>query len=102
MRDRTKGVVIRLTSEEKAHLKEQAALAGLKMEPFIRKLIMQEEIRPRPPDEYRKILFELSSIGNNVNQIAHIANSRRDISIEKINEAVELVYEAITFVRELS
>ena len=102
MRARVRRLDIHLSEQENIKLGSLMKETGLNASQLIRKLIMQEEIRPRPPDEYRKILFELSSIGNNVNQIAHIANSRRDISIEKINEAVELVYEAISFVRELS
>ena len=90
---------VRVTPKEHAHLKKQADNAGLKMEPFIRKLIMGTEIRPRPPDEYRRILFELSAIGNHVNQIAHIANAERHISTEKLNEAVAKVDRAISIVR---
>lgn len=101
MKERKRGVVVRLTTKEKNHLKEQAALVGLKMEPFVRKLIMQESVRPRPPDEYRKVLFELSAIGNNINQIAHIANAERHISSDKLNEAVSLVDKAISHVRSL-
>ena len=93
---------VRVTSREHAHLKKQADNAGLKMEPFIRKLIMGTEIRPRPPDEYRRILFELSAIGNNVNQIAHIANAERHISTERLNEAVAEVDRAISIVRRWS
>lgn len=92
-------ISVRLTEDEHCHLKEQALITGLKMEPLIRRLIMNTEIRPRPPDEYRKILFELSAIGNNINQIAHIANAEEHISTEKINEAVRLVDRAVSLVR---
>ena len=100
MSERNSAVLIRLTSKEKAHLKKQSELAGLKMEPFIRKLIMGTEISPRPPDEYRKILYQLSAIGNSVNQIAHIANAQKFVSSVKINEAVSLVDEALAAVRK--
>ena len=100
MIERNSAILIRLTSKEKAHLKKQSELAGLKMEPFIRKLIMGTEITPRPPDEYRKILYQLSAIGNSVNQIAHIANAQKFVSSVKINEAVSLVDEALVTVRK--
>lgn len=91
---------VRVNVKEYAHLKKQSELAGLKMEPFIRKLIMGTEISPRPPDEYRKILYQLSAIGNSLNQIAHIANAQKFVSSVKINEAVSLVDEAIAAVRK--
>ena len=60
-------VTVRLSSKEHAHLKKQADNAGLKMEPYIRRLIAGKEISPRPPEEYYKILTELNHIGNNIN-----------------------------------
>lgn len=99
MRNRNRRFSLWLNETEFNHLEEQAEISGLKKEPFIRKLIMSTEIRPRPPDEYRKILFELSAIGNNINQIAHIANAEEHISTEKINEAVRLVDRAVSLVR---
>ena len=100
MIERNSAILIRLTSKEKAHLKKQSELAGLKMEPFIRKLIMGTEITTRPPDEYRKILYQLSAIGNSVNQIAHIANAQKFVSSVNINDAVSLVDEALAAVRK--
>ena len=89
-----------LNDKEFNHLEKQAEIAGLKKEPFIRKLIMGTEISPRPPDEYRKILYQLSAIGNSVNQIAHIANAQRFVSSVKINEAVALIDKALAVVKE--
>ena len=100
MSDKKMKLSVRVSAKEYAHLKKQSELAGLKMEPFIRKLIMGTEISPRPPDEYRKILYQLSAIGNSVNQIAHMANAQKFVSSVKINEAVALVDEALAAVRK--
>ena len=72
MRSRQNGVLIYLSDTEKQHLVKQAALAGVNVGAFIRKLIMGSVIRPRPPDEYVKLLREINAIGNNINQIAHM------------------------------
>ena len=72
-----KTVTLRLTTSQYAHLRRQAEASGLKMEPLLRQLIMGVNLRPRPPDTYAALLRELSAIGNNVNQIAHTANSKR-------------------------
>ena len=99
--DRTTAVLVRLSQKEKEHLKSQAAACALKMEPYIRKLIMGSVIRPRPPDEYVKLLREINAIGNNINQIAHIANAEQHISESKINEVLHLQNEIMRMVRSV-
>lgn len=99
--DRTTAVLVRLSEKEKEHLKSQAAACALKMEPYIRKLIMGNIIRPRPPDEYVKLLREINAIGNNINQIAHIANAEQHISEGKINEVLHLQNEIMRMVRSV-
>lgn len=99
--DRTTAVLVRLSEKEKEHLKSQAAACALKMEPYIRKLIMGKEVRPRPPDEYIKLLREINAIGNNINQIAHIANAEQRISENKINEVLHLQNEIMRMVRSV-
>lgn len=91
---------MRLTAEEYAHLKQLAADAGMPMEPLIRKLIMGERLRPRPPDAYADILRELSAIGNNINQIAYWANATKGISSNEIHNAAVLVQQVFTLVKE--
>lgn len=100
MRKIAKSVLLRLTAEEYAHLQSLMEAAGLKMEPLIRKLIMGEVLRPRPPDQYTDILRELSAIGNNINQIAYWANATKDISGQQIHEAAALVQRAFALVKE--
>ena len=94
-------VLVRLSPKEKEHLKAQAAACALKMEPYIRKLIMGNIIRPRPPDEYVKLLREINAIGNNINQIAHIANAERHISKDKIEEVINLQNDIMRLVRSV-
>ena len=99
--DRNTAVLVRLSQKEKEHLKAQAAACALKMEPYIRKLIMGSVIRPRPPDEYVRLLREINAIGNNINQIAHIANAERNISKDKIEEVLNLQNDIMRLVRSV-
>jgi hypothetical protein len=95
---RNKAVLIRLTETEKEYLKKQAAITGFKIEPFVRSLIMNSKLRPRPPDEYGKIIRELSAIGNNVNQIARVANSLGKINyheLEKMQVALDNLWKEV-------
>lgn len=94
-------ISVRLTPKEHQRLKSDSAACSLKMEPYIRKLIMGKEIRPRPPDEYVKLLREINAIGNNINQIAHIANSERHITQNKIEEVLHLQDEIMRAVRRV-
>ena len=99
--DRNTAVLVRLSQKEKEHLKAQAAACALKMEPYIRKLIMGKEIRPRPPDEYVRLLREINAIGNNINQIAHIANAQQYISEDKIETVLQMQNDIMRLVRSV-
>lgn len=101
MRNRNHRFSLWLNDKEFAYLAKQAAIAGLKKEPFIRKLIMGTELRPRPPDEYVRLAREVNAIGNNINQIAHIANAEQHISADKISEVLQMQAELIRLMRSL-
>lgn len=101
MRYRNRRFSLWLTDAEFMHLTDQAKAAGLKKEPFIRKLLNGESIRARPPDTYYQLLREINAIGVNINQIAHIANAERRISNDRIEYAVMLVDEIMEKLRDL-
>ena len=84
---------------EYRHLQEQCSVTGLSVSVLIRKLIAGVQLRTRPPDEYTKLLRELSAIGNNVNQIAYWANARKSIHEAEIVDAVQLVRKAWELVK---
>ncbi len=99
-RTRNRHVSVWLTDAELAHLRKQAAAAGLGIDPFLRSLILGVQLRPRPPDTYAALLRELSAIGNNVNQLAHRANARGEATRAEIHAAAELVRQAYQSVQE--
>ena len=100
MRINVKTVPVRLTAEEYAHLQATAAAAGLKIETTVRKLVMDCQLRPRPPNEYADLLQELSAIGNNINQIAYWANAKKGITDAQVEDAVALVNRAWRLIKE--
>lgn len=100
MRTRNHHVSVWMNEREYRHLKSQAELAGMKVDPFIRTVIAGVQLRPRPPDTYAALLRELSAIGNNVNQIAYWANARQSVSEAEIREAAALVHQAWRLVKE--
>ena len=76
MQKRTQQITVRLTTQEKNHLDQQARLAGIKMEPFVRSLIAGSNVKERPAEYWGEMIRQLSAIGNNINQIAHVVNTR--------------------------
>jgi hypothetical protein len=100
MRKREKFIGVWLGESEYEHLLKQSTLSGLSISALIRHMIMGVSIQPRPPDTYAALLRELSAIGNNVNQIAHWANARQDISREEIKETIALVQQAWRMVKD--
>lgn len=85
MRARSRNKLIRLSTEEYAHLKKQSKLSGLSGEALIRSLIMGTDIKPIPVDQIGEIRRQLSSVGNNINQIARVANGTGHIDKEDID-----------------
>ena len=99
MRTRPRHVSVWMNEAEYRHLKMQAELAGMGIDPFVRSLVTGVQLRPRPPDEYTKLLRELSAIGNNINQIAYWANARRSVRESEIADAAVLARRAWELVK---
>jgi hypothetical protein len=76
MRKRPIKISLRLNEQEHEHLKQQAMLSGFPMEVFLRALVSGMNLRSRPLAEYAEIRRQLAGIGNNINQIAHVVNTR--------------------------
>ncbi len=100
MRRRNRHVSIWMNDKEYAHLRKQAEASGLGIDPFIRKLVIGSEIKPKPSAEYAKLLRELSAIGNNINQIAYWANYRKGVYDSEIKEAAVMARQAFALVKE--
>lgn len=84
LRTRSVSKIIRLTPKENEHLKKQSKISGLTGEALIRSLIMGIDIRPIPPYQFDVVLRQLSAIGNNINQIARVANMTRTVDKDDI------------------
>ena len=100
MRKRPHHVSVWMNESEYRHLKSQAQLAGMGIDPFIRNLVAGIQLRPRPPGAYAALLRELAAIGNNINQIAHWANAQKSIHEPEIVEAAVLANRAWRLVKD--
>ena len=97
MKIRNRKITVRLSEKERKFLGEQADAGGMKIEPYIRELIMGNEVKSRPKEEWAEVVRQVAAVGNNINQIARSVNA--GIAAPKdAREAVELlgrVYERL-------
>ncbi len=80
---RTSGLRVQLTASERAELENNAAEAGTHLSQYIRELCLRRSGAgpvvagaKRNPDA-RALARELTAIGNNLNQLARVANTDR-------------------------
>lgn len=65
----------RLNEKEHKRLKRRATSCGLSMSGYIRQIINGYKPREAPPADYFAMTRELKEIGNNLNQLAFVANA---------------------------
>jgi len=72
---RTYRVNLKMNTEEYYTLRANATEAGVSVSDFIRILIVKGEIKQRLSPELLKLVRKLCGMANNLNQIAHKANT---------------------------
>ena len=90
MKIRNRKITVRLTDAERDHLQEQAELVGLKIEPFVRNLILGVTMKPRPQEEWAALLRQTSGVAGNVNQIARKVNSGEPVTAEMLRLLLDM------------
>lgn len=100
MRNRNHFIGLWLDDREYRHLTQLCRDSGLSISAVLRKCMLGETVKPRPPDCYAALLRELSGIGNNVNQIAHWANAKSYATQAEIHEASMLARQAWQLVKD--
>mgnify|MGYP000257055013 CR=1 FL=1 len=84
MRKRNIQKIVRFNRKEAQDLAAKAKKACLSEAGLIRLLIRGYEPKEKPDDRFYDVMRELSSIGNNINQIARTVNARGFASGEDI------------------
>ncbi len=98
MRKRNIRIQVRLNDIEYAKLLDDTSRSNENISNYIRKLILNKEIKEKPDIEFLKILNQLSKIGVNINQIAHNANASGKIESKRYNEEANILFK---FVKDL-
>ena len=99
-RTQTKQVVIRMTESDYDKMKKRVAQSGKNQAEFLRHAILNKQIVST--DGIKAIIPELKRIGNNLNQIAKVANEHRYISIAEIKNIEKELSEVWQSLRQLT
>ncbi|MBR1654535.1 MAG: plasmid mobilization relaxosome protein MobC [Clostridia bacterium] len=75
MRKRFIRIDVMLNEEEHQKLMDNVSKVGTSYSDYIRKLIMDTELKEKPDYEFYSVMKELTKIGTNLNQLAKKANS---------------------------
>lgn len=101
MRKRDHSIIVRLNGSELHHLKQQVERTGLSREVYLRKLIMNREIRERPQRDCVELLQETRRQGKLVNAIAHDALGQGFVSERQIERLLDGYCELLATAKQL-
>lgn len=106
MRERNVQVKFFLSSEEARFLKQKMQEAGIRNKSaYLRKMALDGYIIRIDFTELQKFIDALSRIGNNLNQIAKVANTYGKVSVPEVKEfeaeAMKILYQAEKSIRRL-
>lgn len=90
MKIRNRKITVRLSEKERKFLGEQADAGGMKIEPYIRELIMGNEVKSRPKEEWAEVVRQVAAVGNNINQIARNTNMGMEVTAELLQSVLEM------------
>lgn len=82
-------VHVYLYEDEYEKYVSQVEKSGLSKSQYMRQLINGYKIKELPPLDYYNLIRELNAIGNNLNQIARIANSIGEIDERMYMQVIE-------------
>lgn len=89
MRKRTIQKIVRFSRDEAQDLQKKAKKACLSEAGLIRLLLRGYEPREKPDERFYDVMRELSSIGNNINQLAVKANTLGFVDAPQLKKEAE-------------
>lgn len=89
---------LRLSQAEKERLEVNTERCGLSKSVYLRRLILETEVKARPSSEIKELRTEMHKIGSNINQIARSINAGQGFpevaerSLFLLGKVYELMY----------
>lgn len=90
MRSRNIKKQIWLNQKEASILKKNSNVVNISEAEYIRQLILGTKLKEKPDDRFYEVMKQMRAIGNNLNQIARVANSTGHISDNDYSAEAEL------------
>lgn len=84
-----------LNEEEYEIFKEKKEKANLTTSEFLRKLVLDKKIIEMPNEDFWRLTKQIRYYGNNINQIAKVANQYKDINKNHYDENAKKVNEIL-------
>ena len=100
MRRRGHVIPLRLNEREYRHLCEQVKTSGFSREEYLRSLILGKQIHPRPCTHHAELVWQISGLCNNANQLAHRANSTGVAGQQSVDEMTRVAKEVWLTIKE--
>ena len=94
-----KSIKVRLSNELFEHLNHSVSLTSLSREAYVRCLLSGYKPREQPSKEFFEVIAQLRAIGNNLNQIAMVANSTGSIDTDAYKKEVANLRKEILEIR---
>lgn len=93
-------IKFRLTDKELEQLNEDVKKTGYSRERYIRSVLITHRVpNPLPPETFNNTIYYLRKIGNNMNQLAIIANKTGNIDVKKYKNEYEKLNKVILELR---
>ena len=86
-------IALRLNDREYRHLCRQVEISGLPREEYLRSLILDQTIQPRPCTHHEELVRKVAGLCNNANQVAHRANSTGVAGQQSVDEMTRIAKE---------
>lgn len=91
MRTRGNRITLRLSDKEYEKLKTSAEKVGVPREVYLRMLVSGTTPKEKPTADFYSMTRVLNAIGNSMNQIAKVANSKGFINVKAYEENAHIV-----------
>lgn len=99
MKARTYKKLLRLNQDEWERLRYLSKSTGLNQEQVLRKVLMDAPLLERPTADYIKMSRQIAALGNNLNQLAHIANASGKVSNTDLLTAKQIMEQIWRYIK---
>ena len=99
MRTRTYKKLLRLNQAEQERLLYLSKSTGLNQEQVLRKVLMDAPLLERPTADYIKMSRQIAALGNNLNQLAHVANASGKVNNEELLAAKQIMAQGWKYIK---